>query len=122
MKFLTAPKMTYLDSALVTSVDAQVDHYYVVDTAAAAVQITFPAGVGIGHWIIVQNAPANGPQLGGTAGHDITIRPGPGETIEGRPQDVLGPPRSEVTAAARPYHPTGEAAANSGFGPGWMHV
>jgi hypothetical protein len=121
---LNVPTFDYVNSADTTSVTAAVDTYYVVDTASTAVTITFPAGVAIGHWIIVQNAPAGGLQLGGTnPGHDVTVVAGDGETFEGDSSVTVSPPTSRTTAACRQYFPVGpESADQSGFGAGWAHV
>jgi hypothetical protein len=119
---LDVPAFAYVDS----DVDlAEVDTYYVVDTASAAVTITFPTGVAVGHWIIVQNAPAGGPQLpgGGNPGHDVTVIAGDGETFEGDSPVTIGPPTSRTTAACHQFFPVGPGqAGQSGFGPGWAHV
>jgi len=120
---LDVPAFVYVDSAQTTSVTAAADTYYVVDTASAAVTIKFPTAVAIGHWIVVQNAPAGGKQLGGTsAGHNVTLVAGAGETFEGASSVALSPPTGSTTAACRQYFPVGSQAAQSGFGPGWAHV
>jgi hypothetical protein len=120
---LAAPRIVYVDSALTVAFEADPNVWYVVDTAAHPVTATMPVGVGIGHWVIISNAPVGGAQQGGTArGNSVTVCAGPGETMEGRPSETIGPPTGLTTAACRPYHPTGSAAASSGFGPGWMHV
>lgn len=122
---LSVPAFAYVDSAQTTSVIAEVDTYYVVDTASAAVTITFPAGVTLGHWIVVQNAPAGGLQLpGGTnPGHDVTLVAGNGETFEGDSSVTVTAPTSRTTAASRQYFPVDPSrAAQSGFGAGWAHV
>ena len=120
MQSLPALIQTYIDSNVTTSFTAVSDTYYVVDTAIAAVTITLPIGVTIGHQIVIQNAPATGPQLGGvTVGHNITVNGGSGETVEGG-SDTIVPPTTLTTPASRKYFPVGSASSNSGFGAGWV--
>lgn len=122
---LDVPTFVYVDSARTTSVTAEVDTYYVVDTASAAVTITFPTGVALGHWIVVQNAPAGGLQLpgGSNPGHDVTLVAGNGETFEGDSSVTVSAPMSRTTAACRQYFPVDPRwAGQSGFGAGWAHV
>jgi hypothetical protein len=122
MKTLPALTQVYVDSAVTTSLTMAIDHYYVVDTAVAAVTLTLPTGVNIGHWIVIQNAPANGPQLGGgTVGNNINVKSGTGETVEGSKNDsALSPPTGPTTAKGRIYFPTGPNSSGSGFGTGWV--
>lgn len=120
MRYLQALTLVYVDSASTASLTAAADTYYIVDTATAAVTITLPSGIAIGHWIVVQNAPASGFQMGGAVtGSNVTVAAGSGETLEGASTDTVVPPVSTVTAAAHKYFPVGAAAATSGFGAGW---
>ena len=116
---LYATPVSNVDSGSVTSFTASLDTYYVIDTATAAVTVTLPVGASSdGHWLIIQNAPADGYQVGGTvAGHDITIQTQASEdlVITGQTSQTLSAPTSTVTAACKRYFPTG---ANSGTGAG----
>lgn len=119
MTDLAVLTQVYVDSGSTTTLTASANTFYVVDTAAHAVTITLPAGVAIGNWIIVLNAPLNGPQMGGTVpGHTITVAASGGETIEGSATTTRTPPTSLVTAATSRFWPVG-AAPSSGFGAGW---
>ena len=120
MQYLQSLTQVYVDSSITTTLTATVDTYYVVDTAVAAVTITLPVGVPIGHCIVVQNAPATGFQLGGsTTGHNVTVNAGGSETIEGGSATVV-PPTTAATPAAQKYFPVGSASGSSGFGAGWV--
>lgn len=119
--YLAALTQVYINSAFITSVTAVIDTYYVADTATAPVAITLPQGVPSGHWIVVQNAPNNGPQMGGgTVGNNVTVQAGGAETLEGSATDIVVPPVSTVTAAAHKYFPVGTSSGSSGFGAGWV--
>lgn len=120
MTALTALTQTYVDSSVTTSLTASVNTLYVVDTAAAAVTVTLPSAVAIGNWVVIVNAPANGPQMGGTApGNNITVAASGGETIEGSSTFTRHPPTSLVTAATSKFWPAGAASGSTGFGAGW---
>ncbi len=122
---LDVPTFVYVNSDQTKSVTAEVDTYYVVDTASAAVTITFPTAVTLGHWIVVQNAPAGGLQLpgGSNPGHDVTLIAGNDETFEGDSSVSVSAPTSRTTAACRQYFPVDPRwAGQSGFGAGWAHV
>lgn len=120
MRYLPALATAYIDSAATTTFTAATDTYYVVDTAAAAVTAILPAGVALGHWIVIQNAPANGFQLGGTtAGNNVTVQGSSGETFEGTTTDTISPPTSTVTAAAHKFFPAGGSPSPGWTGGGW---
>jgi hypothetical protein len=113
--------MAYIDSAITSVVTAVTDTYYVVDTAMTAVSVTLPPGIPVGQVITIQNAPNNGPQMGGTVpGGNVTILTTSPEVFDdGTTSQVLGPPTSMITAACRTYYPTG-GVAQAGFA-GWAH-
>jgi len=119
VNYLPATPTVNIDSGSETSFTASLDTYYIIDTASAAVTVTLPVGADSdGHWVIIQNSPAGGYQVGGTvAGNSITIQSQSSEdiTTTGTTSESLGPPTSTVTAACRRYFPTG---ANSGTGSG----
>lgn len=111
----------YIDSAATTSFTAQPSRYYVVDTAHAAVTCTLPPNIPVGQVVTVQNAPANGAQMGGPVnGNNLTIQTTSPEVFDdGGTSQGLGPPSSLITAAARTYNPTG-GIAQAGYD-GWAH-
>jgi len=113
--------MVYINSAVTSVLTASPDTYYVVDTAMTAVTITLPPGIPAGQVITIQNAPNNGPQLGGTVpGSNVNIRTTSPEVFDdGTTSQALGPPATMITAAARTYYPTG-GIAQAGFS-GWAH-
>jgi hypothetical protein len=117
--YLPATTVVDVDSADTTSLDAELDTYYIIDTATAGVTITLPDGASSdGHWVIIQNAPAGGFQVGGSvAGNNVTIETSGSDdlVIAGSSSESLGPPTSTVTAACKRFFPTGN---NSGTGAG----
>ena len=111
----------YIDSAVTSEFTATQDMYYVVDTFAGPVTVILPSGIQIGHWFLIQNAPAGGFQQGGAnAGNDITITPSGGESIEGSASTTLPAPANATQAKGRSHWPTGRRSNSSGFGPGWF--
>lgn len=125
--YLETLTVVQVSSAVHTTWTAAVNTLIVIDTSTAAVTVTMPAGATaiIGNSIIIKNAPANGPEVGGAVvGNTITIDPAAGETIEGNTSDSLGPPTEPYTEATRQYWPT---STNSGTSPGeagftgWCH-
>jgi len=116
--YLPACTVVNVDSGTDTAIDAELDHYYYIDTDDADVTVTLPSGEDAtgGHWIIIQNAPATGKQVGGSSvGNDVIIAAQAGETINGNSSETLGPPTSIITATCRRYYPSGD---NSGTGAG----
>jgi hypothetical protein len=116
-----AQAQAYIDSSVTTSFTASPGTDYTIDTATAAVTATLPAAGTIGQVITLRNAPANGPQMGGTVtGNTLTILTTSPETFDdGTSSDTLGPPTSMITAACRTYYPTGPGT-QAGFN-GWVH-
>jgi hypothetical protein len=116
-----AQAIVTINSATTTMVTATPDTFYLIDTATAAVTVTLPASVEPGSVVSVQNFPAGGFQVGGTVvGNNLTIQTTSPETFDdGGTSQGLGPPSSEITAAARTYFPTG-TDSQAGYN-GWVH-
>lgn len=97
--------------------------WHIVDTSSGLpVTVVLPSGLDVGCRICIQNAPANGYQMGGTnPGATITIEASNGETIEGASSVTLGAPTSSTQTKGPAFYPTGAFAAESGFGAGWLH-